>query len=143
MNDLSQSSSHIWLSQPLEAGRQSEAKLKVEPGVTAKTIGSGSLDVFATPMMVALMEKAACAVLEGFLAPGWTSVGTLLNITHTVASPLGAQITAQAKITEINDRRVDFELAAFDDAGLIGAGAHSRVFVAEEKLMAKAAKRVG
>jgi predicted thioesterase len=104
---------------------------------TAKAVGSGSLDVFATPMMVALMERAACECLADALEPGQTSVGTRVDIEHTAASPIGAEITATATVADIDGRKIEFEVAANDSNGEIGRGKHTRVIVDEERFMAK------
>ena len=108
---------------------------------TARAVGSGCLGVFATPMMLALMEQAACACLACTLAEGQTSVGTQANIAHTAASPIGAKITATAAITGVEGRRIDFAVSASDDAGEIGQGTHTRVIVDAEKIMLKADSR--
>ncbi|MDR3314438.1 MAG: hypothetical protein LBS96_08300 [Oscillospiraceae bacterium] len=113
----------------------------VTPANTAQTVGSGSLGVFATPMMIALMEQAACAALAGCLAPGQTSVGTAIAVAHTAASGLGMNITATAAVTAVNGRSIDFEVAARDDAGEIGRGTHTRVLVTEGKFMERAGQR--
>ncbi|MDR2442360.1 MAG: hypothetical protein LBE31_02425 [Deltaproteobacteria bacterium] len=142
MTEAKQSSPQIWLSEPPAIGHTASQEVTVEIHLTALAVGSGSLEVLATPMMVALMEKAACSTLEGFLAPGWTSVGTKLDITHSAASPLGAAIVATAKLTNISDRSLDFELTASDNSGPIGSGTHSRFLVFSDKFMAKTKSRI-
>lgn len=104
---------------------------------TAMAVGSGDLDVFATPMMIALMEQAACAVLADVLESGQTSVGTNIAVQHTVASPVGMKITATATITSIDGRNLTFDVAASDESGEIGRGTHTRVIVDAERFMAK------
>jgi predicted thioesterase len=96
---------------------------------TAKAVGSGSLDVFATPMMIALMERAACECLADCLEPGQSSVGTEINVSHTAASPVGAEISATAAVEQVFGRRVEFKITARDGAGEIGNGRHTRVIV--------------
>lgn len=108
---------------------------------TAAAVGSGSLDVFATPMMIALMEQAACATLADALEPGQTSVGTQISVTHTAASPLGAEVTATAAIESVFGRRIEFSVTAGDGAGQIGSGKHTRMIVDGERLQAKALAR--
>ena len=107
---------------------------------TAQAVGSGNLPVFSTPMMVALMEQAACAALEGELDQGMATVGTKIDVEHLAATVSG-QITATATVTAVDGRRIDFELTASDSAGEIGRGVHSRFCVNVEKFMAKAKKR--
>jgi len=104
-------------------------------------VGSGSLDVFATPMMIALMEQASCAVLADCLEQGQTSVGTKISVEHTAASPLGMKIAATAAITAVNGRSIEFDITASDKAGEIGRGTHTRVIVDAERFMAKAQKK--
>ncbi len=104
---------------------------------TAKALGSGSLDVFATPMMIALMERAACECLADTLEPGQTSVGISVDIEHTAASPLGAKITAIATIARIDGRKIEFDVSANDASGEIGRGTHERFIIDKERFMAK------
>ena len=98
---------------------------------------SGSLPVFATPAMVALMEEAACACIAPFLAEGETSVGTALQIRHTAATPSGMNVYAEARLTAVDGRKLAFDVRAWDDAGEIGCGTHERVIVTSEKFLAK------
>ena len=122
------------MSEKIQAGKTASVKTVVMENNTAKAVGSGSLDVFATPMMIALMEKAACACLSDALADGQTSVGTQINVAHTAASPIGAEITATAINISVDGRKVDFEVSAKDGAGEIGRGTHSLFIVDTEKL---------
>lgn len=105
---------------------------------TAGAVGSGSLEVFATPMMAALMERAACACLADGLAPGQTSVGTHICVDHVAASPLGMEVAATATVTAVHGRSVEFEVYARDDVEEVGRGRHVRVIVDEERFMGKA-----
>ena len=99
---------------------------------TAKAMGSGTLDVFATPAMVALMEEAAWKCVAPELEPGMGTVGTLMNVQHTSATPLSMHVTAECELT----------VKAFDEVGPIGSGTHERFIVKDEKFVAKAnAKR--
>lgn len=107
----------------------------VEPEDTALSVGSGSLRVFATPCMAALMEGAACEALEGLLPEGKTSVGTELNISHISATPVGLEVSAEATVTAVEGSTVCFSLTAFDEAGKIGEGTHKRVIVSEQKFL--------
>ena len=121
----------------LEIGKYATVKMIVNDTNTAKTIGSGSLDVFSTPMMIALMEKAACEVLADNLESEHTSVGTQVNIMHTAASPAGMEITATATIESISGREIKFAVVAHDDAGEIGRGTHTRFIVDKARFMEK------
>ena len=100
-------------------------------------MGSGSLEVFATPMMTALMEKAACNALSDYLEGDETTVGTMLSITHDSATPEGMKVTAEAELTEINGRELVFNVKAEDECGSIGKGTHKRFVVYSEKFMNK------
>ncbi|MCL2049380.1 MAG: GNAT family N-acetyltransferase [Defluviitaleaceae bacterium] len=118
-------------------GKAATATTTVTHANTARAVGSGSLDVFATPMMLAIMEKAACECLSGALTSGQTSVGTKIDVAHTAASPLGAEITATAVIDCVSGRKIEFSVAANDGKNEIGKGTHTRVIVDTEKFMAK------
>ena len=108
---------------------------------TASAMGSGSLQVFATPMMVAKMEESACQAIAPFLEDGETTVGTALNIQHISATPVGMTVTAEAEIVAVNGREITFQVSAKDEAGTIGNGTHKRFLVYAEKFQAKADKR--
>lgn len=107
----------------------------VEPIHLASQMKSGSLDVLATPQMVAWMEEASCLLVE--LEEGMTSVGTMLNITHDKASPLGATIEIQSTLIEQDGRKLVFFVEAFQDKVRIGKGNHERFIVNAEKFMKK------
>lgn len=109
---------------------------------TAAAVGSGLSEVFATPMMVALMEGAAVNALEGHLEDGQGSVGTSLNITHDSATPIGLKVWAEAELTAVDGRALTFAVTAYDEVGPIGKGAHSRFIIDNERFMAKAAKKL-
>jgi predicted thioesterase len=118
-------------------GKSAYARVTVDEHNTARAVGSGSLEVFATPMMIALMEKAACGALSEALEDGQTSVGTWIGVSHTAASPLGSVVTATATVTGVAGRKVEFEVTASDGTGEIGKGTHTRVVVDEGKFLAK------
>ena len=109
---------------------------------TAKAVGSGGLDVFATPMMIAMMERAACAVLSEALENGQTSVGTNINVSHIAASLVGSIVSAEAKIVSVRGRTVTFEVSASDESGEIGTGTHTRVIVDEARFMGRVKKKI-
>jgi predicted thioesterase len=93
----------------LTLGKTATVVAAVTENNTAKAVGSGSLDVFATPMMIALMERAACECLADCLESGQTSVGTGINVSHTAASPVGVEITATATIEYVFGGRIEFK----------------------------------
>lgn len=104
---------------------------------TALTVGSGSLRVYATPAMLALMEKAACEAVAPMLNEGETTVGTNLSVNHVAATPVGMKVTATAEITEHEGRKFVLKVEAFDETGLIGEGTHERFVVKSDRFVEK------
>ena len=121
----------------ITVGSKGEASILVEREDTAKEVGSGDLLVYATPCMAALMEGAACEAIAGCLKDTETTVGTLLNIEHIAATPVGLEVRAEAEVTAVEGNTVTFHVAAYDEAGLIGEGTHKRVIVSSERFLAK------
>ncbi len=105
------------------------ATVIVSPEVTARHLGSGTVAVFATPEMVRLMERAAVNGLAPYLLSGQQSVGTLVNVRHLAATPIGATVTATAELVEVNGRRLTFKVNAHDGVDLIGEGLHERALI--------------
>src|SRR5512133_884855 len=129
-------------SQQFPIGLVGEASAVVTPEVTAKHMGSGAVQVFATPEMVRLMERAAVAALRDHLAPGQQSVGTLVNVRHLASTPLGATVSARAELVAVDGRRLIFNVSARDDVDTIGEGTHERALIDVERFQARAeAKR--
>lgn len=122
----------------IEIGMKGEAATLAEREDTALEVGSGSLLVYATPCMAALMEAAACEAIEAGLSETETSVGTELNIRHISATPVGLEVRAEAEVTAVEGKTVTFALQAFDEAGPIGIGTHKRVVVNSQKFLDKA-----
>ncbi len=118
-------------------GMKGEASTLVEKEDTAQYVGSGSLLVYATPCLAALMEGAACAAIEEALPQGQTSVGTALNLEHLSATPVGLDVRASAEVTAVEGRKITFSITAFDEAGEIGRATHTRVLVNSEKFLEK------
>ena len=121
----------------LEKGISARSAATVAAGNTAAAMGSGDLAVFATPAMVALMENAAMTAVASALPEGSTTVGAEMNVTHIKPSGPGAEITATAVLTEIEGRKLTFNVGARDAGGMIGEGIHIRYIVDREKFMAK------
>ncbi len=113
----------------VQPGIAGEAKMTVAVGNTAIEVGSGSVPVFATPMLVALMENAAINALAGRLAEGMSSVGTKVEVAHTAATPLGMTVTARAELLEVEGKRLLFKVTAEDEAGPVGEGRHERFII--------------
>lgn len=104
---------------------------------TAKYMGSGSLDVFATPALVALIEKAACNAVSESLEEGVTTVGTRMEVSHEAATPIGMRVWAEAKLVSQEGRAYEFEITAYDECGLIGKAFHQRVAVKAARFQEK------
>lgn len=121
----------------METGIIGQEELVVNETNTAEALGSGSLAVFATPAMIALMEKTARLSVAPFLEDGQSTVGTLVNVKHLSASPVGMKITCRTELKEIDRRRLVFHVECSDEAGIIGEGEHERFIIDEVKFMAK------
>ena len=113
----------------LEKGLSAQSRTTVTAANTAATMGSGDLEVFATPSMVALMEHAAMTAVAAALPAGATTVGAEMNVTHIKPSGLGAEITATAVLTGVEGRKLTFNVGARDAEGMIGEGVHVRYVV--------------
>lgn len=118
-------------------GTKGIARTTVERTDTALEVGSGSLLVYATPCMVALMEGAACEAINDILTDEKTSVGTYLQINHLSATPVGLEVWAEAELTEVDGNMLTFTVTAFDETGKIGEGTHKRVIVSTQKFLDK------
>lgn len=127
----------------IEKGIKNSVKIKVTESDTAKQAGSGDLEVFATPKMVALMEEASYKCIAPYLEEGSSSVGTLMNVKHLCATPVGMEVTAECEVVEIDGRRVVFSVRAYDEKGLIGEGTHERFIVYKDKFVAKTCAKLG
>ena len=125
----------------MEIGIKHTLSLKVTPELTARTVGSGLLPVFATPMLLALSEACCCEAIADQLEEGTTTVGTLADIRHTAATPVGMTVTCECELVEIDRRRLVFRVTLRDEAGEVGGGTHERFIVNAEKFMAKAEAR--
>lgn len=121
----------------MEIGLKFESQAVVSSANTALTLGSGDMEVFATPAMVALMENAAMLAVKDYLPEGSATVGTQMNTSHIKASPLGATITASATLTAVEGRRLEFDVKAWDEKGVIGEGSHTRFIVDRERFLSK------
>ena len=127
----------------LKIGMEYTVSAKVTPSNTALAMQSGTLEVFATPAVSALMEKAAFQLVQPSLDEGITTVGTMIFREHVSASPIGADITAKAVLTDMNGRKFCFDIFAYDNAGLIAQGKHERFSVKIEKFMQKTNSKIG
>ena len=122
----------------ITVGMKGEVGTLVEREDTAMEVGSGSLLVYATPCMVALMEGAACEAIASTLPETKTSVGTELNISHLSATPVGLEVRAEAEVIAVEGNTITFAVSAYDEAGKIGEGTHKRVIVSSQRFLDKA-----
>lgn len=125
----------------MELGKTHSVTLTVDESKLACNVGSGSVQVYATPMMIALIENCAAACVQDELPEGDTTVGTLINVSHVAATPVGMKVTATATLTAVDGRMLTFHVKAEDECGLIGEGEHQRVIVHTDKFNAKAASK--
>lgn len=119
----------------IQIGLTGQSAVTVTIAQTAYVMGSGSLQVFATPAMVALMEAAAVNALDHLLESNLSSVGIALNIQHLSATAIGEEVRAQAEVIDIDGRRITFEVRAWDEHDLIGEGTHTRFIIDVERFL--------
>lgn len=122
----------------LEPGLKGRQESVVTEDLLANNIGSGLVKVYATAMMIALIEKAAVYSVEPYLEEGQGTVGTHVNVSHCSATPLGMKVWAETELIEIDRRKLVFKVAAYDERGLIGEGLHERFIIDNERFQAKA-----
>ena len=121
----------------LQTGIKGHHEQTVTPAMSAARVGSGLVDVFATPMLVALVEQTCYESVLPHLDEGQGTVGTLVNVSHLSATPIGKRVWCDSELTEVDRRRLVFCVKAYDEAGLIGEGTHERFVIDTEKFMAK------
>ena len=122
----------------LAPGLTKEITFTVTEALTAKTVGSGTLDVLATPVMIAKMEEAAWKTVAEHLEEGSGSVGILMNAQHLSATPVGLKVTCKAELTAVEGRKLVYKVTAWDAKGPIGEGIHERAIIQNERFVAKA-----
>lgn len=125
----------------IKIGMTAKKEHIVEKKHLASSIGSGGIDVFATPSMITLMETTSMGAVDPYLSEGFCTVGTMLNVTHDAATPLGMKVWAEAELTEIKGKALTFSVTAYDEKGVIGKGIHSRYVVDKVKFLAKINKK--
>ena len=121
----------------ITVGMTGSVGTSVEREDTALDVGSGSLLVYATPCMVALMEGAACEAIAEAIPEDKTTVGIELNITHSAATPVGMDVRAEAEVTAVDGNIITFSVTAFDESGKIGEGTHKRAIVTTQRFLDK------
>ena len=122
-------------------GLKGRAEALVTQANTAEAACSGALPVFGTPFLCALMEEAAWKSIAPHLEPGQSTVGTRLDISHDSATPVGMKVWAESEVTQVDGRRIELKVAAYDEKGPIGQGTHQRFIVQDEKFLARAAAK--
>jgi predicted thioesterase len=126
----------------LKPGLQGRAELVVGEEHTAPRVGSGRVHVLATPVMINLFEAAALDAIERLLPQGHQSLGTMLNVRHIAATPVGMRVTASAEVVAVDGRTIRFRVEARDEKELIGDGAHERVVVNVAKFDQRVQKKL-
>lgn len=121
----------------MEIGIKGLKEQIVTQELTAAHIGSGLVSVFATPMMIALMEGTCAESVAPYLESGQGTVGTHVNVSHCSATPVGMRVRCESELVEVDRRRLVFKVAAYDERGLIGEGSHERFVIDSEKFQAK------
>ncbi|MBR5250944.1 MAG: thioesterase family protein [Clostridia bacterium] len=121
----------------LEVGLTLEQTQIVTDQLTAANLGSGALPVYGTPYMIAFMEATSRKCVQPHLDEGCGTVGTMVNVKHLAASPVGMTITCRATLIEVDRRRLMFRVEAYDNDGLIGEGTHERFVINNDKFMQK------
>lgn len=127
---------------PIPVGAKGTDTLRVTPTHLANQFKDATLPpVFATPMMVRAMENAALNAIREYLEPGESAVGTVVNVRHLAATPVGHQVTAEAEVTKVDGRRIEFKVSARDESEEIGTGTHERIVVDLARLGKKLAEK--
>ena len=127
----------------LKPGLRGHAELLVGEEHTAPRVGSGRVHVLATPVMINLIEAAALDAVERLLPAGRQSLGTVLNVRHVAATPVGMRVTATAEVTAVDGRTLRFRVEARDERELIGDGTHERVVVNVAKFDERVQRKSG
>ena len=127
----------------LQTGIKGSIELTVTPDKCAGAVGSGELDVFATPAMIALIEETCWRSVAPYLAPGEGTVGTALNVRHLSATPVGLTVRCETELTLVDRRRLVFEVKVYDPFGLVGEGTHERFVIQVEKFLKKVNEKRG
>ncbi len=125
----------------IKVGVKNKVSERVVYEKTAKAMGSGLQPVYATPCMVALMEKCCCESVIPYLEEGLATVGTAINIKHLSATPMEREVYVESVLKEVDRRRLVFEVTAYDEAGKIGEGEHERFIIDTEKFLKKAQEK--
>ncbi len=126
----------------LKVGLTGQAVVTVTEENTAKKFGSGSVNVFATPAMIGLMEKASIEAVDHLLPDGYATVGTKIDVKHLASTPLGMIVIAKAELEAIEGKKLKFKVEAFDEVEKIGEGTHYRYIINLNDFLANASKKI-
>ena len=126
----------------LQPGLSLDLTFPVTPDLTAKAVGSGTLEVLATPVMIARMEQAAWTAVAPPLAEGEGTVGTLMNVQHLSPTPVGMEVTCRAELVRAEGRRLVFQVSAWDARGPVGQGSHERAVIQNQRFVEKAQSKL-
>ncbi len=124
----------------IPVGTKLEKKETVTKNKTASEYGSGLLEVYATPAMIAFMEQTAYKSIENLLPKGFGSVGISINAQHKKATLPGKEVRCESKVTKVENKKVFFQLTAYDEASEIGSAEHIRYIIDNKKFMSKLVK---
>src|SRR3954465_9912984 len=127
----------------IQAGLCGTAEITVGDEHTAPRVGSGRVAVLATPVMINLIEAAALAAVEHLLPEGYQSLGTVLNVRHIAATPVGMRLHASAEVVSVDGRTIRFRVEAHDEKELVGDGTHERVVVNVAKFDERVQRKLG
>lgn len=122
----------------IKVGLKHEVEIVVEKEDVAKVMGSGTVEVMATPKMIALMENAAYKAIDEYIGEDNVTVGTHMDAKHLAATPVGMKVRAIAEVIEVEGKKIVFKVEAYDEKDIIGKGKHTR-FIVNEKKFTKAA----
>ena len=125
----------------LKQGLLGKEQTIVSHSNSALSMGSGTLEVFSTPSMIALMECAAANSVKAHLEPGKTTVGVSIDAKHVSATPLGMMVHCESELLEVDGKRLVFKITAFDKCGIIGTATHERMIIDAKRFMEKAASK--
>lgn len=127
----------------LKPGLTGEATLIVGEQHTARHLGSGGVNVLATPVMITLFEEAACGVVDHLLEPDQFSVGTALDVKHLAGTPIGMRVTARAELLTVEGRNLTFRVEAYDEHEKVGEGRHTRAIINLDRFLTRMRKKAG
>ena len=127
----------------IKPGLKGSVSLTVGPEHTAQHLGSGGVQVFATPQMVLLMERAGVAAIDHLLPEGYRTVGAHLDVGHTAPTPIGFEVTATAELQKVDDRRLIFHVQVHDGIEVVGEGTHQRYIIDVQRFSERVARKAG